>query len=1517
MTRADEMQRIYARRRRTLALFCFAALFGLIVLSVRTDRAGAEGGGGALVAEPVLSATAAGVRTLFGATPGEAPGEIWGAGKASGEGGDLVRYTEAGGWEVMPPPTNAEGGSVSLSRTAIPATATAGRTTPDGGVVTVAALGPVGSSEPQVLLVREPGGQFRAIAPPEAPIVSSSEKLFSASSVRLTAIEEPGGRTGAFVVPSAAGSISKQVLHWNGSQWTPEPICLTPASEPCTKKPATGFTVLAIEGISPENAWILARQPRHSGAKASGEGIVLLKRTAAGEWRKQPLGGTLGSLYEKEEEEVGGTTVYPGAREKGQPLTVTSAGVWVDASIRVGSTTATAEGATIYYSPAKGEVVASWCDLGESNAAVGAAFCTHPLGLELPNGEGRSFAWPGQGGAGEEFGTRVITGVGNGAIAIFENGAFTKIPLDGNGGSAAGAAMTAPDEGWLGPSYRLTRAPISSSLKPWPVPFRRPLTAIAGQPGEPIGSLNAQAIAVGEGGQVARYIPGVGWQAETLLTGSGTHATPDLRGVAWPEPGIAYAVGNEGAMWLWRASTELWEPDPGAPTNLIRGNFTGIAFQPGEPARGYAVGKQGLLLGYGKRWTQEALPAGLNPEVNITSIAFAGSEAIATYTIPVSRGPNTSPIYTGGLLVNDGSGWQVEEEATKVLATAEAGGEGVAPRRVAGLPDGGAVVVGITGGVVERETTGAPWHVASSTPLGYPAAVAAIREGGQLRAILSVEGNPIGGFTPSAEHGTDEAQATGQPQEGLPPLLTKPYPLPKNGYVVRQTATGWRDEEHQSYPPPSRVQGQTEYDLPRTPDAVLALLINPEGGEGWAVGGNTGEEGGAEFAYEREAIQTGSAMRFGAGAAPPENAQTVPINIPANAATFAIGGNASCVGPCAEQAGTGIGPDVWLRSAVEKAAGISGLRAFLYTGSSVAPSAAGLGRFAFGEEEAAYARRLGSGAGSLPVYAAPSSTDRYENSLSIFNSRFEGFQWPFGKAPPAAGRGIVAGEPAADPAVNDSYWFESTSPTGEHPVRVIVLDQSLETGSNCWLVTQLAAARHAHVPAIVVGNNEVGSGETGRILVSGESPLCPLSQPAGVASAYFYKSTSNRQQTLTWGGVSIPAFGTGTLGYIRLSEPASERHTPASGFLLASVGEPNGADLASVTVSLIPNIGSLAIDATDGTLLRRSQPALFEGLARRPLAGYSCGGSPVAPEVCAAVSPDPYVQIPDRCIRGYEGASCASELLAEYRFTSSHPDIANFVEVDPASTDPRAVYLKNGKPVADPKSGLLCAFNAGTTTVTVETGELSYSIPVTVQAGSVARPCGTVPLENQPTLPPRPTVPPPPPTPLPGQHFTQPGGTLPPPNVPVVSVTPGTPAPPAVHHPIKPPAPAPSYFLPAFNPTIIPTPLIVPPPPAPVVEPTPPSGTSPVTQPAVSPQPEEEEEAAFDLVHHMAAYRPQRGRNAAAVISSHSGGGPSARYFVPALVLLLALAGAGVATPRRRTSRLAYETRATPRRPLR
>jgi hypothetical protein len=1533
-------------------LLVLVLFLGTAVAATRPATVRAAGGG-ALVAEPVLPATAAGARELFGASPAEAPGEVWGVGKKSSRDfqqviagtQDIIRYTDAGGWESLPEPL--EAGGAPISGMEIPEVATAGRTTPGGGVVVATQVGSraTGTAEKlQAFLVRNPGGEFRVVLPPEE-FLAEGEELFQfteqgqGTSIRMAAVEEATGATGAFVVPHLpVGHPVTAILHYDGEEWNREQICLSTTASECeaeplpeAAEPGLRFKVIAIDAAGPGSAWALA-EVEEAGASIPGEGVILLHREE-GEWRRVALEGSLGAVYGVGQSEIGGTKVRVKPRAHGQPLTVTSTGVWADATIAVG---ASETDASVYLDtgvgdPRVGQVTGAWCGQLPSSVSeqITTTFCTGELPSDLPDGEGRSFAWPGAGGTGEEFGSRAITGVGKGAMLLFENGAFTLVPLDGNGGGSAGAAISYPAkegrgeggiEGWLGPSYRLTREPIPSGFVSWPVPFRRPLLAVVSQPGAPVGELGTQALAVGESGEVARYTPGIGWQPESLLTGSGARATPNLRAVAWPVPGLAYAVGDEGAMWIWREGTGLWEPDPGAPPNLIRGNFTGIAFDPNEPERGYAVGQQGLLLGYGRSWTQEVLPEALGSEPNITSIAFAGNEAIASCSH-----------CTGGVIVNNGSGWQVEPKAAEALFAAKTVGvaEGFTPavRLVAGLPDGGAAIATEAGEILEREGAGAPWHVVPGPPLGVPVALQAIREGGQLRAIVSVEANAIN----AAEAGPGAAelpQTVGQPPPGQAPLLIEPYGLPASGHMVRQTATGWRDEQRQSFPIPPKPTDQTfpiEMDIPKVPDAVLAFLTSPEGSGGWAVGGQTGQLGSGLQPFEEEGLQTAAVMRFGEAAAPPQNASTVQIPVTAGEATFAIGGNAQCADLCADLTGTGIGPDVWLESAVGKAAATPGVRAFLYTGASVprlktSTETTQVTRGEFGAEEAAYAQRLGSAAGGLPVYATPAESDLYESSLSLFTQKFAGFDAPLGTSAPALGTYLVEGGEGNRAAGNDSYAFESTSLSGGEPVRVIDLDYTsapLGPEEQCWLAGQLAAAKAAvpPQPAIVIGSREVG-GDVGlaEILVTGSDEACPQARP-GAASAYFFDSPeANVASVITSGSASIPTFGSGSLGYLKIPNLAERGggngFSTASGFLLASVdtaARNPTTNIAPVTARLIPSIGSLAINALDGTLLRRSQVALFEALARRPEAGFYCSGNE-APEFCTGVKPDSYVEIPASCVNQ---SVCSTQMSPEYRFSSSRPDIADFVKQDPASSNLRAVYLNaEGKPEPDPTSGLLCAFNSGTTTVSIETGGLSYSVPVTVQKGSVAQPCGTVPRTD--LAAPAPTVTPPPLPPAAQPPFKSPPGTLPPPvapQLPVVQTPVSTPivtAPTPIpgSHPVPGKIPTPLQ-IPIFgsNPIIGPIPVIIPPAPPAAAEPAPPTGTSPVTQPAVSPEPEEEEEAAFDLVHHAVAVRHEP-RLAAATAAyryrSEGGGVPWLLYGLPSLVVIAALCSTGIAGRRRR-----------------
>jgi len=1463
--------RASVRPRWTMVAIAVAAL--VLIVAWRSP-AGAQGGG-ELVAQPSQGAP---TLNFLGASPQEAPGEAWAVATGAKT---LARYSDASGWETLPPPIAAGGGPASEPLLAFGASA--GRTTPRGGVV-VAGESESEGEKLEVLVVRNPGGVLQE-APSPGSLLIPGEALVGSSGagLLLAATEEPGGKVGAFVVPGS----QREVLAFDGEEWSSEQICTAAEPVPACKAPESSFSVVAIDAGEGQ-AWMLGREG------TPGDGVELFHRepgAGTAVWRQQSLGppGSLGARF-AEAEPLGVPVV---AREKGQPLTVDQDGVWVDAELGSGGGTTDA---SIYYDLGQGKVTASWCDLSSP-----AGLCQFPLGSELPGGEGRSFAWP----SSDPYGQRVLTGVGSGAILSLEGTAFVRYPLAGGGaGSKEGAALSAPDQGWLGasPPLQLTRNPQPAGLQAWPVPFRRPLLAAAPEPGMPVGALGSEALAVGAAGQVARYLPGRGWEPEALLRSSGKRATPTLRGVAWPEPGRAYAVGDAGAMWVWQRATALWQPDPAKPRTLTRANFTGIAFDPTNPSRGYAIGKQGLLLAYGRRWTQESLPSGVPPEANFSSIAFAGKEAIVTWKFPVLHGG--SVVYSGGVLVNDGSGWRADEGAQTALGTA-------VPQRVAALPDGGAAIAslgleagtGSKGRVIERQGAGAPWQPAPGGSPGYPTALAAVREAGQVRAIVSVP--PIEGQ--SDELSKDQDQVLSQPPPGQAPLLTDPYGLPGGGVVVRQTASGWRDEQRENLPLPPHVSGRTLYDLPRQPDPVLAFLISADGGEGWAVGGVTG----AAVKFRGEAIQTAGVMRYGSTAAPPSNAASVPIAAEAGTANFALGAGAQCASACADLAGVGIGPDRWLRAAVGTAGQVKGLRAFLYAGPGVAPGegevplSSALDPLAFAREESFYATRLGAAAGSLPVFAAPAASDLDgSGTLATFAAAFSGYGAPLGSAAPSPGI-------APDSSTGGGHGYYSFDSAGEGgTVRVIVLDYSapsLGDEQRCWLAGQLSAAGQAATPAIVVGERDL-AGQTASpatdaaqvvpILVGAGAPEGCAASPASASAYLFDFPEENRGYRLSAAGRSIPSYGSGTLGYVT---PPTARETDFagdSGFLMVSVDAKDrdkSTNVAPVGVRLVPSIGGLALDPADGTLLRRSQPALFEALGRRPLAGTLCEGVG-APRQCELSSPTPYVHIPSSC----QGTTCPTSVFPEYTFTSSEPDIADFVAPDPASPNPRNVMLVNEKPVLDSHSGLLCAFNAGTTTVTVSTGGLSYSQQVTVLAGSVQRPCGTTPLRNRPVVAPgvaAPVAPAPSPTPTP---TVTPTTTLPPPPPPPPPA-PAVPAaaPPAAHVPPAPSPPPPIAPVPAQPP--IPLVAIVPPPPPPAVQPTPPSGTSQVQ----ATEREEEEEEAYDLVSQMAAH-PSPGPSQVPLTAGESHGSGLPRL-VPVLLLIAAAAAAAGIGGRRTRARPVFQ----------
>lgn len=1473
--------------------------------------------------ESMLGLPATEVRVL-GAAPVEGKGEVW----AFGAIGDvpavvdgatyadqiaLLEHTEASGWQVVPLPQRPGGGPLSKPFEGGPFPeglgSLGGRVTPAGGVALLTGGG---------IVVRDPGGVPQLIPKPGETAEKPSEgtKPAEATAAELlgktetlppsappsgvptayAAIDEDGGRTGVLLAPYDDGAATSEagskiagpgVLHFDGRAWTREPIAWqgSPQEGFTPQALACGDTQDDVSVSSPQNCWLLAAY--HAGGVA-GEAnrLALFRRVAA-------KGASVGWVWERvsiadwmlgEQAPPSGVSGTPSVRTLGpeaQTLTVTSQGVWVDFQAKINGSSAFTSVSELVGVPTSesASVLGTWCYPTVANA------CVRSLGASLPD-QYRSFALAGASSG--ESGTRIVTGLPGGAMLELASGSFEHaIGAGGSKGGGFGAAFSfAPqgsvEEGWIGEGstatydhqgqsqiVEVTATPQGDQLQQAPVPFRHPLLAVTQAPGTTPGDPNAEAMAVGVDGEIGRYTPGQGWTSESMYNSAGEAETPTLRGVAWPEHNRAYAVGDKGAMWVWRAESGLWEPDPAEPYNFI-GNLTAIAFSPSDPDVGYAVGKQGVLLKHGKTWEQVSLSPALQ-RANFTSIAFAGSEALATYrTVVEDQDHGKEQVEAGGLAIEDGSGWQVDTGVSSVLAQLPDVRDTVLSK-VAGLPDGAAVAAG-PGLVIEREgnSSGQPadeWHL-SSQPLPEAqnvSALAAYQEaGGQVRAIVSVDLdeylNPNSGDLFTNAYKGDLPPPAG---EGQPPPYLSPDPLPSSGYVLRETASGWSDMEHMALE--ETGEGAPE-DEPARPDPVLALLVNAGGSEGLAVGGQTGNlNGGSDGSILSPDLETAGVMRFGVSVSTDGGDASAPIPVPKGQATFAVGGGAACEHPCANFANEMLAPDVLLTHALQVADQLAvssdgALRGFLYTGGRVRSGTSSLEGDVFERELDRYAGLLGSAGGSLPVYATSSPDVALDGEAPLLED-------------------LASFMPGHESG--GAYYAVTSSGSTGGSVRVIVLDFSSGTlgpTQERWLEAQLAAAKVAHMPAIVMGDASLGFTLSDP---AGDDPPPAEAQPAAVtsvsrilvedgASAYLFEYPGvNVEAEVSYGAKHIPAFGTGTLGY---SSPPGSNQTDSlgsSGFLLLSVetaARSVATNIAPVSARVEPNIGELALQAATGTLLRRSQVGLFEALARIPASGRAIvvdGSGHIS-----MLGPEPYEPIPFNC----QGADCVHEVPTDFTFTSSNPDIGGFVLHEAASNNPLQVQLNtHNEPVHDepmeeggklkeeggelmnedgehiPRtlSGLFCAYNPGTTVVTITAGGLSYSETVTVQGGSPEYPCGTVPLKNPPLAQAQTR------TEIPTPRLEP--ASSPPAATPQIQAIAPPPAP-ILHHP-RPPAPT-LPVTPATLPALFPLRPVVPPPAPNPARPTPPSGTAQVTQPVGITQDEEQRESATESVHHMSAYQP-------------------------------------------------------------
>ena len=271
-------------------------------------------------------------------------------------------------------------------------------------------------------------------------------------------------------------------------------------------------------------------------------------------------------------------------------------------------------------------------------------------------------------------------------------------------------------------------------------------------------------------------------------------------------------------------------------------------------------------------------------------------------------------------------------------------------------------------------------------------------------------------------------------------------------------------------------------------------------------------------------------------------------------------------------------------------------------------------------------------------------------------------------------------------------------------MRVIVLDNSegsLEDraaeGQQSWLQQQLSDAQEAGLPVVVVTsrplrNLHTANGEDGEAVAS-------LLASSGVLAGVHHqwrvpgqrlrsprtRPALPRSRRPRPGRTQIPEYEGASLGY---------QQTKNNGVMwyFASINT----QAREVHVAAVPVIESLSLKAVDGLSVARSLTLQFEAVGRRPAGTLATKANEAKP----FEGYDDYVEIP--------APSCGECMRPSYTFASSEPTIGNFVEPSgPGSPFPK--LSASGHPIASSTSGLFCAYNSGTTTVSITAGLLSYS----------------------------------------------------------------------------------------------------------------------------------------------------------------------------------------------------------------
>lgn len=1234
------------------------------------------------------------------AVPGSGGGEAWATGHMtaahpewSDEQTVFLHYRRGEGWSIYGPPRNSAGSIekfLALSQMSF---------TSSGEGWAVGAMGALVHYTPGT------GWSYQSACDPGGPLNDACADLYGVSVV------SDGDKTVGFAVGTSRRSGSANtILRYDGTSWAADPAILVADPNPV-------IDLVSVATVNANEAWAI-------GGTSSRE--LQIFHRIGNVWQRSR---TQKPIFDNPAPSNDGRTVNLSANGFAVAVTPDGSTVWVGGGI---------------YPVDPGEPI-SQADapftLRLTSSSGWHSFCPRQYSLHNDNASAIDICDSPMPLSPFELSSLSVISeneVFAGGLGLFHYRGGTWWREPNSNGYLSSISFSSASEGWVASSGNKIGARgmastsastlghyISRSARETPHTARWPhfnRSTLYGAANSPSGS---QVIAVGSDGIALSYKPGLGWDKVPGFAG-----VARLHAVAWSDSNRAWAVGDKGVV----AVVERGQLDIHPASSLTRSSLNSLTFSRGK---GFAVGDRGTILSYSEGgWKTDPKSGTLG--VHLNDVIAYGSGFVAV-------GDN------GTVLVNASGSpgdWSRDDSLDSLMAA---------------LPSG----------------RRAPLYVASAinetlVVAGGSKLVAVKRPGESFQLLSSSDGRGsiLDLVAISTNRGLEVFAIFSESNERFRARRTT---------LMHFDVSKWRDLDLAA----RRTTYQTT-DIGGIPDPVFGLVVDPSGRGGWAVGGTVPLVSDELGNYDSE--QTSAIYRFDLDRSPSPSGTTALIRVPQSGFNFAFFSESSCgTGYCSIAVGSGTRADevaLEIRDQINRASRQPNGPKFVIFGGNMRgaglPEEVEQFRGYLTEFEIPVFAALGpqdlfkSGAGSQAQSFLPELPDDDleraglkppDLSNAVGSNRFylRAFanEWaPWGTGGSAKRSSIIRpvdniGLPATNGLARTHYAFDY-APGGRPVARFVVLDtsdflfskQAQSANQNpqnqdqaSWLSLVVSDAKdptkhNPPLPVLVAMNvptvNPLKAvGET--TLADGkgfETAAVGYGLSAVLTGFVRANATYSVPTSGTPGSVPIYLLGGGGAPPARTSSKyPNDGHYHS--WALVNV-DTKGVSLlnpqATVSVSPIPVIESLALHAVDGLTVEGGWTLQFQALARA-ITGGAVPGDPQQNRMS-------YLSFPTsgRCFAEglSQGGFCLNQSAKPptYYFESENPDVADFVKPGGMFRHPA---LENGALILNDQLGFLCTFKVGTAWIKIIAGGKQVRVPVTVTPGF--GPCVDKPVLSPPKVP--------------------------------------------------------------------------------------------------------------------------------------------------------------------------------------